>query len=209
MACAWLVAAHGEAQAVPARLADEIDTTRWRQVARIAQSPTVSPETTSMGRLFDAVAALCGLRAVVSYEGQAAIEPEAVAGAPDGSSYELPLLEEGGRRVIDPRSAVAALAADVASGVPVLADGVAQRFHEGVAVATAMACAEAAQARGLKIVALSGGVFQNRLLLERTAELLEQLGLPALVPERLPPNDGGIAYGQAAVAAARDRADAF
>jgi hydrogenase maturation protein HypF len=207
MACAWLVSAYGEAPLVPAGLAGEIDVARWRQIARIAQSPAVSPQTTSMGRLFDAVAALCGLRATVSYEGQAAIELEAAAGARDGSVYAMPLLDEGGRRVLDPRDAVTAVAADVASGVPVAT--VAQRFHETVALATAAACAEAAQERGLEVVVLSGGVFQNRRLLERTAELLEQEGLRALVPERLPPNDGGIAYGQAVVAAARDRVAAL
>ena len=207
MACAWLVAAQGEAAALPAGLVGQIDATRWRQVAHIAPSPTVSPQTTSMGRLFDAVAALCGLRPVVSYEGQAAIELEAAAGGRHGSAYPLPLRDEGGGRVLDPRAAILAVAADIASGVPVAT--VAQRFHETVALATAAACAEAAQARELELVVLSGGVFQNRLLLERTAELLEQQGLRPLVPERLPPNDGGIAYGQAAVAAARDRADAL
>jgi hydrogenase maturation protein HypF len=75
-----------------------------------------------------------------------------------------------------------------------------------VALATAAACSDAAARHGLEVVVLSGGVFQNRLLLERTATLLAAAGLRPLVPERLPPNDGGIAYGQAAVAAARDRA---
>ena len=67
---------------------------------------------------------------------------------------------------------------------------------------TAEACARLAGAAGLDAVVLSGGVFQNRLLLERTAADLRRRGLRVLVPERLPPNDGGIAYGQAAVAAA-------
>jgi hydrogenase maturation protein HypF len=80
---------------------------------------------------------------------------------------------------------------------------VSARFHNGVAAATANSCAELAEARGLGAVVLSGGVFQNRLLLERTAAPLEAAGLEVLVPRRLPPNDGGISYGQAAVAAAR------
>jgi len=78
-----------------------------------------------------------------------------------------------------------------------------------VARATARACAETAERHGLGLAVLSGGVFQNRILLERTAALVEAAGLRALVPERLPPNDGGIAYGQAAVAATRDRAGAL
>ena len=77
------------------------------------------------------------------------------------------------------------------------------RFHRAVARATARACADAAGARGLDTVVLSGGVWQNRLLLELTTPLLEESGLRVLVPERLPPNDGAISFGQAAVAAAQ------
>ena len=78
----------------------------------------------------------------------------------------------------------------------------AARFHQGLAEATATACARAAGRHGLERVVLSGGVFQNRVLLTRTSALLERAGLRVLVPSRLPPGDGGIAYGQAAVAAA-------
>ena len=76
------------------------------------------------------------------------------------------------------------------------------RFHRAVAHATAGACAAAAADAGLDLVVLSGGVFQNRLLLTLTADELTALGLRVLVPERLPANDGGIAFGQAAIAAA-------
>ena len=82
---------------------------------------------------------------------------------------------------------------------------VAARFHAGVATGTAQAVAAAASSRGLDTAVLSGGVFQNRLLLTETAAQLEAEGLRVLIPERLPPNDGGIAYGQAAVAAALSR----
>jgi hydrogenase maturation protein HypF len=88
---------------------------------------------------------------------------------------------------------------DRGAGVRVAA--VAARFHNALADATSAACARVAEAHGLATVGLSGGVFQNRLLLARTADGLERLGLRVLVPERLPPNDGGIAYGQAAIAA--------
>ena len=204
MACAWLAAADGgPLPLLPAALAGAVEPARWRQVARIGESPAVSPLTSSMGRLFDAVAALAGIRALVSYEGQAAVELEAMASASDGVAYDLPLDDVDGRRELDPRPAITAIAGDLAAGVP--AALVARRFHEGVAVATARICAEAAEQHALEHVVLSGGVFQNRLLLERTAALLAAAGLRPLVPERLPPNDGGIAYGQAAVAAARDR----
>ena len=100
--------------------------------------------------------------------------------------------------MLDARETVLAVIADLARGTPVTR--VAARFHNAAAEATAAACASTAGARGLGVVVLSGGVFQNRLLLERTVELY--LGPRVLVPERLPPNDGAIAYGQAAVAAA-------
>jgi hydrogenase maturation protein HypF len=81
---------------------------------------------------------------------------------------------------------------------------VSARFHRAVAAATAQACAAAAAGAGTEVCVLSGGVFQNRLLLEDAAHRLGALGLRVLVPERIPPNDGGIAYGQAAIAAATD-----
>jgi hydrogenase maturation protein HypF len=101
--------------------------------------------------------------------------------------------------VLDPREAIRAIHADVEGGAEPA--GISARFHGGLAAATAAATAATAEARGLDTAVLSGGVFQNRLLLERTAERLRASGLRVLIPERLPPNDGGIAYGQAAVAA--------
>jgi hydrogenase maturation protein HypF len=101
---------------------------------------------------------------------------------------------------LDPREAVLAAAADVAAGA---APGiVAARFHNGLAAATARALAEAAGREGAEAAALSGGVFQNRRLLEGVALRLRRAGLRVLVPEWLPPNDGGISYGQAAAVAA-------
>jgi hydrogenase maturation protein HypF len=164
-----------------------------------------APRTTSAGRLFDAVAAIAGLRARVDREGQAASELEAVARLDERGAYPFDLVEGGGDSgaalVLDPGETIRALAADLEAGVAV--GDVSARFHNALANATAGACLAAAEARGIGDAVLSGGVFQNRLLLERTAERLRAAGLRVLVPERLPPNDGGISYGQAAVAAAR------
>ncbi|MGZ8470434.1 MAG: Kae1-like domain-containing protein, partial [Gemmatirosa sp.] len=139
-------------------------------------------------------AALCGLRSEVTFEGQAAIELEAVVDPGERGAYELPVTADG---VLDARPTVLAVAQDVARGAG--AGTVSARFHAAVAGATA----EAVSRVGLDTVVLSGGVFQNRVLLSATASRLEQRGLRVLVPERLPPNDGGVSYGQAAVAAAR------
>ena len=90
---------------------------------------------------------------------------------------------------------------DVAGGVATAL--ISARFHAAVAASTAEACARVAEANGVDLVALSGGVFANRLLVERAHALLAARGLRVLAPERLPPGDGGVAYGQAATAAAR------
>jgi hydrogenase maturation protein HypF len=113
-------------------------------------------------------------------------------------------LLEGAPAILDARELVRAAAGELAAGVsPSL---VASRFHNGLADAVAHACVFVAGARGLDTAVLSGGVFQNRRLLERTAQTIERGGLRVLTPRLLPPNDGGISYGQAAVAAARSRA---
>jgi hydrogenase maturation protein HypF len=165
-------------------------------VAALCRSGVSAPLTTSMGRLFDAVAALCGLRGEVNYEGQAAAELEAAARLDERGSYPLP--PDGER--LDARETIRFLVADLEAGAD--AGQVSARFHNALAAATATACARLAEERGLDKVVLSGGVFQNRLLLERTGAALDAAGLRVLLPRRLPPNDGGIAYGQAAVAAA-------
>jgi hydrogenase maturation protein HypF len=200
MACAWLEAAFGEPRAPTARLAPLVDPHRWEQVGQVGRSGAYSPSTSSIGRLFDAVAALCGIRPRASYEGQAAVELEAAASG-DGRAYLLPLLDRGAEPgLLDARETVRAVVADLEAGVE--PGVVAGRFHAAVADAAASACAWAAEANGLATVVLSGGVFQNRLLLEDAVRRLEAASLRVLVPRRLPPNDGGVSYGQAAVAAA-------
>jgi hydrogenase maturation protein HypF len=198
MACAWMQEALGE---LPPPL-EGIDRQRWEAVAGLARTGLAAPVTTSMGRLFDAVAALCGVRSEVRYEGQAAIELEAAAAPGSHGRYDVPLVEQPDGLVLDARPLVLAVARDAAAGTP--AAVISARFHDSLAAATAAACAAAAEAHGLAIVVLSGGVFLNRRLLETTADALRRTGLRVLVPARLPPGDGGIAYGQAAVAVARE-----
>ena len=189
MACAWLQASGIEPPA------------DWQPIARLARSGLASPWTTSVGRLFDAVAALCGVRSEIHYEGQAAIELEATCDPRERGAYRMPVRSRGERLTIDPRETIRAVAADVERGAPI--GRVASRFHRGLARATAAACARAAAENRCDVVVLSGGVFANRRLLELTTSELRAASLRVLVPERLPPGDGGISYGQAAVAASR------
>jgi hydrogenase maturation protein HypF len=191
MALSWLRAAGVET--APLVAAD-----RWELIERMLETGLRSPPTSSIGRLFDAVAALCGIRAeAVNYEGQAAIELEAACDPLERGAYEFPVVD----LALDARPVIGAVVADLRAGAPVPV--VAARFHNAVAHATVSACARAASEAGTEVVVLSGGVFANRRLLEATFNGLAAAGLRVLVPERLPPGDGGISYGQAAVAAAR------
>ena len=203
MACAWLAAVTesddpDEPPPLPAWMAETVDERTWGHVAGLARTGLSSPVTTSMGRLFDAAAALCGLRTHVNYEGQAAIELEAACDPAERGRYPISV-ETGQVLEIDPRDTIRALMADMDAGVP--RGVVASRFHAAVAFATVEACSRAALLHRTDRIVLSGGVFQNRRLIEAVAAGLRAAGLRVLVPERLPINDGGISYGQAAVAA--------
>jgi hydrogenase maturation protein HypF len=145
-----------------------------------------------MGRLFDAVAALLGVRERVTYEGQAAIELEQLAGDVRAMPYEW--------RFGEGAALVRAVHDDLAAGRA--RAEIAAAFHESIAAAAAEACAETGSPR---TVVLSGGTFQNIRLLSSTRRRLEEHGFHVLTHRRVPPNDGGISYGQAAVAAASSR----
>jgi hydrogenase maturation protein HypF len=163
----------------------------WEPWARVRESLKVNaPLASGMGRLFDAVAAILGVRERISYEGQAAIELEHLAGTTEAEPY--------GWKFGDGAELVRAVHGDVEAGRP--RDEIAAAFHESVAAAAADACAEAADPR---TVVLSGGSFQNLRLLGSSRRRLEERGFRVLSHRRVPPNDGGISYGQAAIAARR------
>jgi hydrogenase maturation protein HypF len=198
LACAWLTAADATP---PAVLRELVPSRTWAQVAGLVRSGVASPMTTSMGRLFDAVAALCGVRTTINYEGQAAIELEAACDPHERGRYPVELESADGVLVIDPRELIGAVCSDVVAGVS--AGVIATRFHASVAAVTVEACSALAAANHTGVVVLSGGVFLNRRLLESVCAGLDARGLRVLTPERLPIGDGGISYGQAAVAARR------
>src|SRR5439155_12722056 len=137
-----------------------------------------APVTTSAGRLFDAVAALCGICTLCNYEGQAAIELEGACDPDETRSYPLALVQRDGRLVLDASPTIRAIADDLSTGADVAS--IAARFHNALADATARACAVLARRRSCETVVLSGGSFQNRRLLERTASLLGDAGLRVL-----------------------------
>ncbi|MGE2718602.1 carbamoyltransferase HypF [Mycolicibacterium celeriflavum] len=150
--------------------------------------------TSSMGRLFDAVSSLAGVRHVVAYEAQAAIELEGLSRGIDCGprTYAFAVNASDTTAVIDPAPVLHAIVDDLFAGVPARVIGA--RFHRAVAdLVVDLACAHADASRP---VALSGGVFQNALLLELTLNGLHDRGIDALTHRTVPPNDGGIALGQ-------------
>ncbi|TDC90452.1 carbamoyltransferase HypF [Actinomadura sp. 7K507] len=171
----------------------------WTTVAAMAHRRVNAPLTSSMGRLFDAVAAVLGIRDRVNYEGQAAIELEQRADPAESAAYRASINGTDGFTVTG-ADLVDAVVADIHANVPVPL--IAARFHNAVAALIVDAAARIRDTTGLGTVALSGGVFQNMLLLERAVTGLTAAGFHVLTHHRVPPNDGGISLGQAAVATA-------
>jgi hydrogenase maturation protein HypF len=178
---------------VPAR---ELELAR-RQTERGLNAPLAS----SMGRLFDAAAAVLGVRQTTRFEGQAAMQLEALAGDYAARPLPFPSYVESGRRVLDPLPLLQALGESYARGASQAS--LAAAFHESVAQATVRVVREIGAERGISVVALGGGTFQNARLLGSLMKRLEAVQLRVLTPRALPANDGAISYGQAAVAAAR------
>ena len=171
--------------------------TLWEQVLSVARAGVNSPLTSSAGRLFDAVSAILGLRDVVTYEGQAAIELEQAANPTEQGSYPVPVSGP----IVEVPVLIRAVVEDLVAGVAVAV--IAARFHNALADVVLAVCERLRDEHSLPTVALSGGVFQNSLLLSRVLDRLEGGGFEVLTHRQVPCNDGGISLGQAAVAAAR------
>ncbi|RII28743.1 MAG: carbamoyltransferase HypF [Geobacter sp.] len=200
MAISWLHRTYG------AKLFDlslpclaEVGETERGILLRMLERGLNSPPTSSCGRLFDAAAAILGVRSRISYEGQAAIELEALAerGMP-GAPLPFALSAEDDRLVVDFAPLFRTMTEELLAGVP--AANLARRFHATVALAAATVCDEVRKNSGVNRVALSGGVFQNRLLSEEMVTLLRARGFDVCTHRLVPPNDGGLALGQAVIA---------
>jgi len=160
-----------------------------------------TPPTSSCGRLFDAAAALLGVRIEAQYEGQPARQLEAVADPAVHAVYPYDILRDGEGWIIDPAATLRALWCELRAGRPV--PTIAAALHNTVADFTRNVCVAIREKRGLKKVVLSGGCFQNALLTRRVLDGLSDDGFEVLTHRLVPPNDGGIALGQAVVAYAR------
>lgn len=191
-----------------AGLLDTLDERTRSITATMIERNINSPRTSSMGRLFDAAAAVLGICGKATYEGEPAIELEAAAwralgGKPvrlDGNHAGV-FTSDADSTILDPQPLIEALLNGIEAGAPV--DRLALDFHVAIACASARIANEICDREGLDTVALSGGVFMNRLLLQLLTHELKDAGLAVLVPHAVPVNDGCIAYGQAAIARAR------
>lgn len=207
MAATYLAQAYGDAFVeLDVPFVHQLDRAKWHTLSQMIDRGLNCPPTSSLGRLFDAVSALLGLRTEVVYEGQAAIELEVLAetaqqaGMRECESYPF-TIGQGTLALLNVTPVIRALIDDMQRRVP--AREIALRFHYTVADLLAMACSEARERTGLDSVALSGGIFQNRLLLEQLQERLAGMAFKVLINRRVPPNDGGLSFGQLAVAAAQ------
>jgi hydrogenase maturation protein HypF len=189
-------------------LRGRISASSWNAVERMLERGINAPPTSSVGRLFDAVASMVGVRDRVTHEGQAAMELEWIASSvsPDGTCpFDLREIHEPASAdpviEVDTRPLIRAIAADIRAGTaPTL---IARRFHATLAEVIATVCVRLRAATGLGAVILSGGVFMNALLTEETVQRLAIDGFRVYRHVRVPPNDGSLSLGQLAIAAAR------
>lgn len=195
-----------------ARLLDSLDEQTRSVTATMIERGINSPRTSSMGRLFDAAAAILGICDKATYEGEPAIELEAAAwrafssesACPTGNMVSFSVTESSRPddcHVLNSRPLFEALLEGIRTGVP--AGKLALDFHVTIARSSARIAREICAREGLDTVALSGGVFMNRLLLQLLTRELKSMGLTVLIPRSVPVNDGCIAYGQAVIARAR------
>ncbi len=200
MALSYLLSSYGE---VPkdTRALRGVAPAAWTLVAQAMSKGINAPLTSSCGRLFDGVAALLGLRRKVSFEGQAAMQLEMIADPQQAQPYPFHIEEIAGRLIFDPHLLIDAILRDMDRGTEIPA--IAGRFHLSLAAMITEVCVALRQRTGLDRVVLSGGVFQNCLLTEMSVPRLERAGFTVLTHSLVPPNDGGLALGQAVVAGLR------
>jgi hydrogenase maturation protein HypF len=170
-------------------------------IARQIERKLNTPLTSSMGRLFDAVSALAGIRDEIDYEGQAAVELEMAAyneDLEDDQGYPCPIIAEGEMKIVPLADLLSTITEELTRGVS--AGKISLKFHNTIARMTGEMCRRLADETGIDRVALSGGVFQNRLLLRKTVKRLEDSGFQVFTHRQVPCNDGGISLGQVVIA---------
>jgi hydrogenase maturation protein HypF len=169
----------------------------WRVIDRLIAKPDVL--TSSVGRLFDAVSAICGVSQESTYEGESAMLLEAAANESCGETYRIDLNTETLPWIVDTRPMMVEIARAIASGAS--PGRVSRCFHDSLALMIETVCSRLREGCGVDKVCLSGGAFQNFTLLQASANLLRRSGFQVYLHSQVPPNDGGLSLGQAVIAA--------
>jgi hydrogenase maturation protein HypF len=199
MAMVYLSTVFGEeATSLKIDLVKRIDLHQWDILQRAIERKINTPWTSSMGRLFDAIASLLSIRDEVHYEGQAAIELEMIAAPEVKGQYPFQIHREERPMVIDLRETVRGVVHDLTENIR--ASEISGKFHRTVASLIINTCEIIRTRECLNRVVLSGGVFQNLFLLSLVKEGLKESGFEIYTHHLVPPNDGGIALGQAVIA---------
>lgn len=181
-----------------------LDKDKWQILNQMISRKVNTPLTSSMGRFFDAVSSLVGIRDEVAYEGQAAIELEKKAVTSHQSpiaSYQFEISEEDGIFIIDPKLIIMGVVKDLESGFSV--SEISTKFHTTIADLIVRICTAVRENTGLNDIVLSGGVFQNTFLFNKTLPLLKTEHFRVHTHNQVSPNDGGISLGQAVIANSR------
>jgi hydrogenase maturation protein HypF len=195
MAAAYLARIYGDLESLAIPFAQRLDHERWSQLEAAMEAEINCPPCSSAGRLFDAVSAILGVREMVNYEGQAAVELEQIADGDERGAYPFGINTQERRYILDPDPAVIAMVEELKGKVP--PSRISSRFHTTVARMILEVLIRLRGDLGINEVVLSGGVFQNALLTSRAVSLLEERGFVVLTHHEVPPNDGGISLGQA------------
>ena len=195
MAAVYLDRIYGDLERLSIPFVRGLDFERWTQIQMAVNSQINSPLCSSTGRLFDAVSALLGIRAMVNYEGQAAIELEQIAEEGENGEYPFKVFDEGGSIIFDPDSIIEAVVEDLKRKESTTI--ISARFHNSMVKIISEIAKKMRQENGLSDIFLSGGVFQNTLLLGKAWDTLKKDGFKVYVHQKVPTNDGGISLGQA------------
>ena len=185
---------------------DDMEMDFIRTIIRMIENIFDPVMTSSLGRLFDGVAALIGLKTIVAFEGQAAMELEMAMGDysekyTEESGYEFEIIQNRDTLIFSPDNVIRQIVEDVLNKVPV--SQISLKFHVGLVHLFLDSCCKLRKEFKLNTVALSGGCFQNRFLLENLSNLLETHQFNVLTHSQVPTNDGGLALGQAVIAGTR------
>ena len=175
-----------------------LDKDKWGIIQNMLEKKINTPLSSSVGRLFDVVSALTGVRRNVYYEGQAAIELEMKADPGESGEYEYGIKEYNEKQEILLETLIKCIVSDIKAGVGV--EKISARFHNTIARIALDMCIYMREVKGINSVALSGGVFQNIFLLQRIYDLLTRQDFSVYTHQRVPTNDGGIALGQTVIA---------